>query len=193
MNLLAAPTFDMLPIRLEVEAEDKRGLTDTASVLIRILDEDGPTITDFVASPSLVWEKLGPGVDCPVGPSCADVSAAITDRNDVARAEARWNVVFSGQAVSGTTQLSIDGVLATGLFTFGPDLVEPDEPAVMEVTLHAIDTHANTSQAGPITILHCDAADGPANGAASPAESKPVDLAGERSVAFRQAAFLVRR
>ena len=110
------------------------------------------------------------------------MSATVTDRNAVARAEIRWSVVFSGQPVSSTTGLALEGDTATGSFSFGPDLVEPNEPAVMELILWAIDTHGNTSEAGPITItiLHCDLAE---DGA--PAALERVDL-------FRQAGVLAR-
>ena len=158
LTVVALPDPFPERVSLTVVVSDRAGLTATATVTALASDDEGPAITAFAASPLAMYTSIGPGLECPFGPSSTTVTAIVTDPSGVVSVVLRYLLVFDGSEVPGQVILDLVGDEIAATLT----VVEKDYPQLAHATLHltvtAEDGRGNVSTVdGPsVRVRRCD-------------------------------------
>lgn len=149
VNAITNPSA--FPLSLTVRVTDGGGLTDTATVTVRLIDNAGPSISNFVASPTTIYAYAAPGVACPSGASNSRLSATVTDPSGISSVSFAYTGTISGQVFSGTVPGTMSGSTASGNFAIVINGF-PFTSADFTFTIYAEDGSGNSTVVGGVTV-----------------------------------------
>lgn len=146
------------PLTVRIRAADTTGNSTIAQLTVTARDVEGPRLSRPLVDNYVVYEALGPGQACPLGPNRARIGVRVSDPSGIDSVVLDWSAVFNGSRVTGVTAMAFDDPYATGSFTFEAGLVPEGERTTLEATIVATDGAGNRSRSGTIviTVRSCD-------------------------------------